>query len=199
MVDQVRLLDMDADNSEGAYQFEPATDVAVDADRKRERSTIGFPYVDLDNALSVARSIHEKGGGQCELDQLAAWMGHETVSSGAFNLKIAAARLFGLIEGERQRIRLTSLGRDAIDPQKEQRARATAFLNVPLYRRIYDEHRGSLLPPDGGLEREIQQFGVAAKQADKARQTFQRSAAQAGYFAAGKTRLVMPGGTTVDD
>jgi hypothetical protein len=199
MVDQVRLIDMDVNDEEAANPTEVDSGAPADAERRRQRSTIGFPYTDLESALGVARAIHEKGGGQCDLDQLAAWMGHETVSSGAFNLKIAAARLFGLIEGDRQRIRLTSLGKDAIDPQKERSAKAEAFLNVPLYRRIYDEHRGGLLPPDIGLQREMQQFGVTAKQADKARQTFQRSASQAGFFATGKSRLVMPGGASSNE
>jgi hypothetical protein len=35
-------------------------------------------------------------------------------------------------------------------------------------------------------------LGVAKKQTDKARQTFQRSAQQAGFFAYGQDRLVMP-------
>jgi hypothetical protein len=62
-----------------------------------------------------------------------------------------------------------------------------------LYRAIYDGHRGGVIPPTAALEREIAGFGVAEKQKDKARQVFERSADQAGFFEQGRNRLVMPG------
>jgi hypothetical protein len=37
-------------------------------------------------------------------------------------------------------------------------------------------------------------FGVAAKQTDRARQAFERSADQAGFFAHGTDRLILPSG-----
>ena len=43
-----------------------------------------------------------------------------------------------------------------------------------------------------GLENEMATLGVARKQTDKARQTFHRSAQQAGFFWAGPDRLVTP-------
>lgn len=67
-----------------------------------------------------------------------------------------------------------------------------AFLRVPLYKAIYDKYRGFTLPPQAALEREMALLGVTPKQTDKARQAFERSAAQAGFFWAGKDRLVMP-------
>jgi hypothetical protein len=48
-------------------------------------------------------------------------------------------------------------------------------------------------PPTAALEREIVGHGVAEKQKDKARQVFERSADQAGFFEHGRNRLVMPG------
>jgi len=161
---------------------------------KRERSTIEFPYGDLDDAVDVAKTVHKRGGDACSLDQLAAWLSHESVSSGTFRLKVAAARTFGLIEVERQSIVLSSLGHEVVDATKERGARSQAFLNVPLYRKIYDAYRGRMLPPDAGLESMMANLGVAAKQTQKARQAFQRSADQAGLFEQGRDRLVLPAG-----
>jgi hypothetical protein len=79
------------------------------------------------------------------------------------------------------------------DPDQEKTAKAEAFLNVPLYRRLYDDYKGSVLPPTNtGLETVIEGLGVSAKQKDKARQAFQRSAKEAGFFAYGATKLVYP-------
>jgi hypothetical protein len=79
-----------------------------------------------------------------------------------------------------------------VDPQREREARARAFQNVPLYKAIFENYKGGVLPPAAALERDMIQLGVAEKQTGKARQVFERSAGQAGYFEHGKTRLVMP-------
>jgi hypothetical protein len=161
---------------------------------KRERSTIQFPYNDLNDAVEVVQAIHEHGGGRCGLDQLAAWMGHDSVTSGTFRMKVNAARVFGLVETERGQVSPTRLGRDLIHPERQGQARVQAFLSVPLYKAIFDRHRGYLLPPDVGLERLMVELGVSEKQANKARQTFRRSAEQAGFFSEGRDRLVLPAG-----
>jgi hypothetical protein len=172
--------------------FEEASAKQTADARHNDRSTIVFPYLDLDTAVSVARAIHARAGfSDCALDELAAQMG-QTVS-GAFRLKIATAKTFGFIErSDRGAFRLSELGQRLVTPETEPEARAVAFLNIPLYRAIYDRYRGRLLPPTKALEREMGQLGVAPKQTDKARQTFERAAKQSGFFAEGSDRLVQP-------
>ena len=53
--------------------------------------------------------------------------------------------------------------------------------------------KGTTLPPARALERVMVEMGVASKQASKARQVFDKSAEQAGFFEGGKDRLVKPG------
>ena len=162
------------------------------ASGRRERSSIAFPYGDLDSAVNVARTIYTRAGGQCSLDQLAAWLDYKSVDSGAFRLQVSTARIFGLLATARKALELTDLGTRIADTGRERQARVEAFLTVPLYRRTFDEFRGQSLPPDAGLESAFARMGVAAKQTDKARQAFQRSALQARFFDAGKDRLVEP-------
>lgn len=161
----------------------------------RERSSIQFPYADLNTAVQLAKTLYQNAGDRADLDQLSAWLGHQAVDGGAFGIKVATARTFGLVETEGKRILLTPLGRQIVNPSQEKQARATAFLNVPLYKILFDDYRGHLLPPNVGLERVMQEKGVASKQTDRARQTFQRSAEQAGFFELGRDKLVLPGGT----
>lgn len=165
----------------------------------RERSSIQFPYGDLNDAIEVVKKMHERGGMTCTLDQLCAWLGHENINSGTFRTKVAAARMLGLIETSRDNITMRPLGSQILDPQRQTQAKVSAFLSVPLYREIYTRYKGGMLPKDVGLENEMRMLGVAAKQTDKARQAFQRSAKQAGLFGQGEDRLVLPGGTTADD
>lgn len=174
-------------------ESEAATQIASSGKKTRERSSIQFPYVDLDAATALASAMYnEQGAASCDLDQLSSWSGHETADSGTFRNKVQAARYFGLITVEHQRVRLTPLGRDILEPQTERSARVRSFLTVGLYKKLFETYRGRTLPRDVGLENEMKTLGVAAKQANKARQAFRRSAGQAGLFAQGPDRLVLP-------
>jgi hypothetical protein len=131
------------------------------------------------------------GTGDCDDSQLSAWMNVSHKSSG-YRIQISAARMFGLIETNSGSHKLTPWGRAIVDPQQERTARANAFLNVPLYKAMYDKYKGGVLPPSAALERDIVGLGVAEKQTGRARQVFERSAEQANFFEHGKNRLVMP-------
>jgi hypothetical protein len=163
------------------------------APRTNERSEISFPYMDLDDAIDVAKHLYNRTAiNGCPLDELAAEM-RQTTSSGNFRLKTATARIFGLVEKDGQSsLKLTDLGCRMVSPDGEIGARADAFIAVPLYNQIYEKYLGKLLPPTKALEREMQNLGVSSKQTMKARHAFQRSAKQAGYFNAGEDRLVRP-------
>lgn len=168
-----------------------ANDASADG-QKRERSTIEFPYLSLDQAEEVALAIYSRCGyGACEIDELAAEM-QQTVS-GAFRQKTAAAKTFGLVEKDgRSSFVLSELGRAVVEEAQQRQGRVQAFLSVPLYEAIFDKYRGRPLPPPKALEREMEALGVSAKQTDKARQAFDRSAAHAGFHESGKDRLVKP-------
>ena len=160
-------------------------------DTETARTRIGFPYENLDEAIRLPETIRSKGGTSCELTQLAAWLG-TTRSSSKFRGQVSAAKMFGLIESRNKLASLTELGTAIVDPRKRDSAKVEAFLEVPLYRILHDKFAGQLLPPDEGLEAEMRSLGVSDRSVSKARQAFQRSASSAGFFAAGKDRLVRP-------
>jgi hypothetical protein len=168
------------------------TDAEDRLDAKRQQSSILFPYLDLDAGMAVAHHIYDAvGHGSLESHELAAQM-KQTIS-GAFRLKTGTARIFELTEKDgRDGTKLSELGRQIISPETEKAARAEAFMRVPLYAAIYDKYKGQRLPPMKALEREMQALGVSSKQTSKARQAFERSARQAGYFEHGDDRLVRP-------
>lgn len=171
----------------------PDDDALVEGQgEERERSSIGFPYLDLDAAVEVARAVWDHAGPRaCNVDELAGKLG--MLISGAFRMKTATARTFGLLDKDaRSSFRLTDVGLRIVQPETEAAARADAFLQVPLYEKLYTDNRNRLLPPARALEEMMRQYGVAAKQADKARHAFERSARQAGYFWAGENKLVRP-------
>lgn len=161
---------------------------------KRQRSTIGFPYTDYEGCAKITAAIHNHvGHGKCSPGQLAAWT-NQSVKSSGFRVQLAAAKLFGIIEGgaEAGGLKLTDLGVQTLDPNKAKTAKARAFLSVPLFRKLYEKYKDSITPPNAAVETEILSLGVAEKQAAKARQVFESSAYQTGFRDADPGRLVMP-------
>lgn len=165
----------------------------VSAESRSRRSTVSFPYVALDEAIKAVCEVHANAGRECELDQLASWLG-TTVASSKFRSTLSAARMFGLVERRTKAIALTELGSAIVDPERRNNAAVQAFLKVPLYQLVYDTFSGKLLPQDAGLESELGKLGVTEKSVAKARQVLQRSASTAGFFGSGRNRLIKPTG-----
>ena len=161
--------------------------------RTRELSTIKFPYSDLGAAMELAKKIQSKAGLSCETAQLAAWMGH-SATGGTFRSRFSAARMFGLIRIEHAgQVTLTDLGQEILNPYKANRAKATAFLKVDLFSKIYETHKGQLLPPNPALERMMVNLGVTPKQQERARQTFRKSAEVAEFIDSQSGTFIQPG------
>ena len=161
--------------------------------RTRELSTVTFPYSDLGSAIEIANTIKEKAGTSCETQQLAAWMG-QSAKGGTFRSRYSAARLFGLIRTEHGgRVALTNWGQDILNPGKADRAKATAFLNIQLFQKIYEKQKGHSLPPNPALTRMVIDLGVTPKQADRARQTFLKSAEVANFIDQQSGVFIEPG------
>jgi hypothetical protein len=164
----------------------------------RTASAIVFPYSDLSDAITVAEGLLQGGGVALSRDQLAAAM-NMAPRGGGFATKIATARIFGVIDTKGGNYELTEIGFEIVDASRQAEAKIKAFLNVPLYKRVYDEFRGKMLPPrPHGLERAMVNFGVTEKNARHARLAFEKSARLAGFYPGGnEDRLVMPFGLAV--
>ena len=199
MRDAHRLaVNMPGDRAAGDYMTGETVDIeqAVKQSEpeaaKRTRSAISFPYNDQDDAMGVLQALHNNAGIECDINQLAGYL-KQPPSSGTFRIRLYAARSFGFITMERGgKVRLTELGQRAADPDQEAAARSESFLTVPLFKAVFDKYKGYTLPPPKALERDIEKLGVAPKQTNRARQVFERSAQQAGFFAQGSDRLVEP-------
>jgi hypothetical protein len=160
-------------------------------DKSREKSTIEFPYSSLNDGIEIAKAVHELHGSSATIEQIAAHIS-STPTSGTFRTKMATSKVFRLVTVSQGVATLAPIGRRICDPQQEKAARADAFLAVPLYSRIYEDFKTTVLPPPAGLESAIVSMGVSQKQRERARQVFHRSAQEAGFFQFGSDRLIMP-------
>src|SRR5437879_10738399 len=88
---------------------------AAPVDQVPGRSTIDFPYMDQDDAFTVASAVHAVNGSSCEWDQLAAQL-KQSATGGGYRMRVITARVFGLLTYERGVVTLTELGLHAVDP-----------------------------------------------------------------------------------
>lgn len=182
------------ETQESMDQDEGTLDQGADestASPSKERSTVRFPYGDLDDAIKVVTALKDNFGSACEASQLAGALRLSASSSG-FRTKVATAVVFALVINKRGSISLTTLGHRVADEHTRADALVDAFLSVELYALVYEKFDGRALPGDRGLEAELRSFGVAEKQAERARRALQRSAETAGMFWSGRDRLVKP-------
>ena len=173
---------------------ETAQPVAVPVEEARGRSTVDFPYSDLDSAVEIAQAVRELGVTSCDQTQLAAKL-NMAPDGGGFRMRLITSKSFGLITYGRSSggvIELTDIGRLIADPQTERRGRVDSFMAIPLYRTLFERLKGQTMPPPPAIERLMESLGVAPKQKDKARQVFLRSAKQAGLFELSNDRLTLP-------
>ena len=172
--------------TDAAARIEATDEVGAtrEVDQKRAQSAVEFPYSDLGKAVELVQTMYEKAAGQCSYRQLAVWL-KLSINGGTMRSRYSAARKFGLVGPVKDgQTTITDLGKQVLSPQVgiQGRAKATAFLNVPLYRAIYDQQQGYPLPPAPALEQLARDLGVAPKQAPRARQAFVKSASDAGFI-----------------
>ena len=81
---------MTKEQVENLQEAKEAAEKGADGYDGRERSTIQFPYNDLDDAVDLARAIYSNASGHCTLDQLAGYC-NQPITSGTFQLRVSNA------------------------------------------------------------------------------------------------------------
>ena len=159
-----------------------------------------YPVYDLDDSIAVARAIRDQGGGSATIQQLGSFLNYSSTRSGSFISRMAAARQFGLIQSSDRFINPTALANRIIAPEHpgvdELVARIEAFMNVPLYRSLYERYKNGPLPQEMGVRNVLEtHYNIPRARTTVAYRVFMDSAEQAGFFqarAGARTHLVMP-------
>ncbi len=118
------------------------------------------PFISFAAAISFAEKIYENGGAKASYDLLSRIFDNSTKSS-SFTKKMAALKAYGLVaEPVKGEVQLTETGISVAAPQSplaEGTARKEGFLRIEPFARIYDRHRGKLLPADEFLKNILEQ------------------------------------------
>jgi hypothetical protein len=149
----------------------------------RRKKTTGFPVVSLDEAAAILKEAG-KYGFDHSTAAFATYMGHSTTNSGAFRQRLSAFRDWKLIAGRGDSLAMTDIARviaHPTDKESERRALQTAFMNSPVFFKLYEGSRQGQPLAQGPLgSRAVLDFGVAPGSKDKFVQSFIDSAVAAG-------------------
>lgn len=109
-----------------------------------KKSPIDRPWHTFSEMLEVVNVMYQ---GKIEtLENLALKLGHSTVKSGGFNMKIASLSKFGLADRQKGQVRLMPLAKKILLPvggEKEKyEACRDAIMGVPLLKRLYERLDG---------------------------------------------------------
>lgn len=116
------------------------------ADAKRKDSTSDYPMVDLRDICDFLQSIWEKGIQSEPMSVVAKACGYSAPTSTGFYRRMAASRLFKMIE--LQSARLTQLALDYLKPDSDDaktRALRDAVRAVPTYQPLLEKYSGTKL------------------------------------------------------
>lgn len=153
-------------------------------------SGMRLPRVHLKNVVELLEKAYEHGRSP-SITQVAAAV-NQTLNSGAFRTRMAAAAHFGLLTPARGRVQITELGMRALDEEQRPAALVDAWMQVPIFKSLFNRFDGNRLPPASGIEAELTNLGVPSKNSAVIRRVLMSSAEQAGLLNSAADRLVIP-------
>lgn len=133
--------------------------VSNNEDRRLPKGT--KPHIiSIAEAFVLVKDLYQHGGGQGSRDLLSKITGNSQ-SSSSFVRKLNALKAYGLLaEQGADQFTLTETGIAIAAPQTseaEANAKKQTFLKVEVFNRIYERHKGKLLPADEFLRNIIEQ------------------------------------------
>lgn len=169
--------------------------MASSSEQKRLPKGTFPPVLTLSDASALALRLYEHGGGEASFDLLSQLAGN-SVSSSTFTKKLASLRSYGLVTEQNKVISLTELGLSLAAPTDADgsaSALKAAFLRIDVFNRVYERHKGKLLPADEFLRNIIQsEFNFPRNVADLWVRSFKDGARFAGLLlerSDGKTQV----------
>jgi len=148
---------------------------------RRKKST-GFPVVSLAEAATILKEAG-KYGFDHSTPMFASYMGHSSTNSGAFRQRLAAFRDWKLVAGRGDSLSMTEIARKIAlppDAQAERQALREAFMNSPVFARLYEDMGKNQPLAQGNLgSKAVHDFGIAPASKDKFVQSFVESAVAA--------------------
>jgi len=136
--------------------------MANTTEKNNSKNDWSHPYINIDKALEMADKLRAMG--KVTTDKLAKELGDK--NAGWFRLKFASAKKWGLIEGWGE-VQVTQAYRDIKEEKKPNHAleiKRSLFLNIPIFKSIFDEYKLNGLPQEPYLTNAIKdKYGLSGR------------------------------------
>jgi hypothetical protein len=148
-----------SNSADSAGDLPSAVEVKV-GDRRKRRAVAAkavpwtFPKNNLEDAISVAKAIEDKNGGNpMKADLLAKAVGFNKPNDWRFLDILKSANLYGLVSGsgEKATVSLDKIGQDVVSPgdaEDRKNALLSAFHNVPEFKKVDEFYGNKRIPED---------------------------------------------------
>ncbi len=132
------------------------TDIPQSTDKKKaDKTTIwNFPKQTLEEALEVPKVIDDiYASNPVDAEDLAKAVGYNKSDDWRFRELLRSANMYGLVDGSGAKVtvKITDLGSNIVSPISSsirQKALMDAFLNVELFKNVFDFYKGKKPPED---------------------------------------------------
>lgn len=118
------------------------------------------PFLGLADAILLVEKLYAQAGGTANYNLLSRIFDNSP-SSSSFTKKLAWLKAYGLVtEPAKGTVSLSEIGMTIaapVSPEAASAAKKDAFLRIDVYSRIFERHKGKLLPADEFLKNIIEQ------------------------------------------
>ncbi len=145
--------------------------------RKRQVGDyIRIPIFDLNDGITVAKTISNLGRGKLDSESIAKSMGY---TNSTVRHHINSAKHYKIVEGKGDIVKLTELGVSIVHPTSDEEyinSKIKAFLSCDLFCKIYERYKGKDLPQADNLANIFaRDEGVSFKSKDRTVENFIQS------------------------
>jgi hypothetical protein len=141
-----------------------------------------YPTASIKRSLRLAKAVDELGGSS-SLDMCAERLGKKV--SGGFREVIHSATKYNFLIQKKGILTITPLYKEiklAYNEKEAENLKQKAFLNVPLFQKIYDRFKGQKLPVDIFDKLLIKEFNVSERMASRVEKYFIEGAKEIGLL-----------------
>lgn len=164
------------------------------ADLAKKDSTNELPMLELEEAVKLVVTIHEKALETAAMPDVAKGCGYANPTSTPFYRRIVAARLFKLLSAPKPE--LTKLALDYFKPETDdakQNALTQAIMGIPAYAELVQRHIGKRLNTELVSNSLAKTFGLSDSCATQCARVFVGSLKFAGFIGIDGTVLLPSG------
>lgn len=158
--------------------------------RKNREKSVRYPAISIDECINFIRQVDELGGQAISYASILSMMNLKSQTTKSFQVRISAAKQFGLLQTGRGTAQLTDLARRILrsneGKEESEKLKIEAFGKPPLYEKLIERFKDKALPEPTQLGNILMnEYHIIKQVKDIAANCFIESANSLGLLATG--------------